>query len=94
MDSRFALNSAEDAKVVKACQAESLKLCEVDVSAFASCAEGRTISVTWSCRKEFHKMQGCMKVHMTADNIDQAKLKFLRERRERTEPGLMQTPKV
>ena len=83
MDPRFALNSAEDAKVAKQCQAASLKLCEVDVSgqspyppsscrradpranrpaAFAACAEGRTVSVTWKCRKEFRKMQGCMAV--------------------------------
>lgn len=32
------------------------------IAAFASCAEGRTVSVTWKCRKEFHKMQDCMKI--------------------------------
>ncbi|KAM0746527.1 hypothetical protein T439DRAFT_329637 [Meredithblackwellia eburnea MCA 4105] len=81
MDPRFALSRAEEAKVLKEHQANALKLCEVDVQAFASCAQGRTISVTWSCRTQFKQMQACMAQYMTPDKIDEAKLHFLRERR-------------
>lgn len=31
------------------------------VAAFTSCAEGRTVSVAWSCRAPFKAMQECMK---------------------------------
>jgi hypothetical protein len=30
-------------------------------SGFSSCAEGRTVSVSWSCRQQFKEMQECMK---------------------------------
>lgn len=31
-------------------------------TAFSECAEGRTVSVAWSCRKQFKAMQACMAV--------------------------------
>ena len=28
--------------------------------AFAECAAGRTVSVTWACREKFNAVQGCI----------------------------------
>ncbi|KAI5474983.1 cytochrome c oxidase biogenesis protein Cmc1-like protein [Pseudohyphozyma bogoriensis] len=79
-EARFALSRSEEDKLVKKCQSEALKLCEKPVGAFTKCAEGRTVTVAWSCRTEFKAMQDCMAIYMTQDRIDDAKMKFLKER--------------
>ncbi|GAA6037870.1 hypothetical protein JCM8097_005079 [Rhodosporidiobolus ruineniae] len=77
--SRFALSRKEEEKIIALCKTEALRACEIDVSRFSACAEGRTVSVSWACRQEFKAMQACMAPHMSEEKIDAAKVRFFRE---------------
>ncbi|BGP47171.1 hypothetical protein JCM10450v2_003023 [Rhodotorula kratochvilovae] len=77
--SRFALSRKEEEAIVSLCRTEALRACEVDVAQFSACSEGRTISVTWACRKQFRAMQKCMAPHMSEDKLDAAKRRFFQE---------------
>ncbi|BGP39071.1 hypothetical protein JCM10449v2_003009 [Rhodotorula kratochvilovae] len=72
--SRFALSRKEEEAIVSLCRTEALRACEVDVAQFSACSEGRTISVTWACRKQFRAMQ-----NMSEDKLDAAKRRFFQE---------------
>ncbi|BGP39041.1 hypothetical protein JCM10450v2_002998 [Rhodotorula kratochvilovae] len=69
--SRFALSRKEEEAIVSLCRTEALQ--------FSACSEGRTISVTWACRKQFRAMQKCMAPHMSEDKLDAAKRRFFQE---------------
>ncbi|GAA6005041.1 hypothetical protein JCM10207_008487 [Rhodosporidiobolus poonsookiae] len=77
--SRFALSRKEEEEIIKLCRAEAMRACEIEVSRFSACAEGRTISVSWACREQFKAMQKCMSPHMSEEKIDAAKVRFFRE---------------
>ncbi|GAA5971861.1 hypothetical protein JCM11641_001545 [Rhodosporidiobolus odoratus] len=77
--SRFALSRKEEESIIALCRTEALRSCETQVSRFSACAEGRTISVSWSCREQFREMQKCMSPHMSEEKIDAAKVRFFRE---------------
>ncbi|GAA5904756.1 hypothetical protein JCM6882_008366 [Rhodosporidiobolus microsporus] len=77
--SRFAISRKEEESIITFCRTEALRACEVEVARFSACAEGRTISVSWACRKQFSEMQKCMIPHMSEEKLDAAKLRFFRE---------------
>ncbi|GAA5889750.1 hypothetical protein JCM8208_001122 [Rhodotorula glutinis] len=77
--SRFALSRKEEEAIISLCRTEALRACEIDVSNFSACSEGRTISVTWACRDQFKAMQRCMSPHMSEDKLDAAKRRFFQE---------------
>ncbi|GAA5854573.1 hypothetical protein JCM8547_004892 [Rhodosporidiobolus lusitaniae] len=77
--SRFALSRKEEEAIEKLCKAEALRACQIQVANFSTCAEGRTVSVTWACRKQFKEMQACMSPHMSEEKLDAAKVRFFRE---------------
>ncbi|KDE09089.1 hypothetical protein MVLG_00806 [Microbotryum lychnidis-dioicae p1A1 Lamole] len=78
---QYALSRNEEAKVLAQCKIDALRHCEVETASFSECAEGRTVSVAWKCRQQFRVMQACMAVHMTEEKQDQAKLRYLEDRR-------------
>ncbi|GAA5822024.1 hypothetical protein JCM11251_004830 [Rhodosporidiobolus azoricus] len=77
--SRFAISRKEEEKIIEHCKTEALRACEAQVVKFTDCAAGRTISVSWACRKQFAEMNKCMIPHMSEEKIDAAKLRFFRE---------------
>ncbi|BGP31211.1 hypothetical protein JCM10296v2_002975 [Rhodotorula toruloides] len=77
--SRFALSRKEEEAIVALCKTEALRACEADVANFSACAQGRTVSVAWSCREQFRAMQACMKPHMSEEKIDAAKRRFFQQ---------------
>ncbi|GAA5986896.1 hypothetical protein JCM10908_000943 [Rhodotorula pacifica] len=77
--SRFALSRKEEDSILSLCRTEALKACQTEVGNFSACSEGRTVSVTWACRKQFRAMQNCMSPHMSEEKLDEAKRRFFRE---------------
>ncbi|SCV70895.1 BQ2448_3657 [Microbotryum intermedium] len=73
---QYALSRNEEAKVLAQCKIDALRHCEVEAATFSECADGRTVSVAWKCRKQFRAMQA-----MTEEKQDQAKLRYLQDRR-------------
>ncbi|SCZ98710.1 BZ3500_MvSof-1268-A1-R1_Chr7-1g09247 [Microbotryum saponariae] len=94
---QYALSRNEEAKVLAQCKIDALRHCEVETActyhrsisstdeahppfihrtAFSECAQGRTVSVAWKCRQQFRVMQA-----MTEEKQDQAKLRYLENRR-------------
>lgn len=51
--------------------------------AFAACALGRTLTVSFACRAEHRVMNGCMKAHATAVEHDAAREEWFAMRLER-----------
>ncbi|CEQ40508.1 SPOSA6832_02122, partial [Sporobolomyces salmonicolor] len=77
--SRYALSRKEEEGIVAQCRSDAIRQCEPVVAAFTTCAEGRTISVSWACRSQFKEMQKCMSPLMSEDRIDAAKRKWFQE---------------
>lgn len=78
-----ALSRREEEGILKDLKKAALKNCDDIVKDFAACSQGRTISVAWACTDKWRAMQGCMREEMSEAKTDQAKLQFLRERRQR-----------
>ncbi|KAH7155866.1 cytochrome c oxidase biogenesis protein Cmc1 like-domain-containing protein [Dactylonectria estremocensis] len=57
--------------------------CADEIKAFASCAFGRTFTVSFVCRPEHRVMNNCMKLHATQDAHDAARVEWFSKRLER-----------
>ncbi|GAA99826.1 uncharacterized protein L969DRAFT_91767 [Mixia osmundae IAM 14324] len=75
------LSRREEEVLRKSLKSDALKTCDPVVRDFAQCTEGRTVSIVWTCRKPLRAMQDCLRIHMSQDVVDQAKVDFLARRK-------------
>ncbi|KAF8995498.1 hypothetical protein BDQ17DRAFT_1365697 [Cyathus striatus] len=75
-----ALSRREEEALLKTTKARALKECDLVVKAFADCASGRTISVTWACRDKLKVVQDCMVQFTGPEPMEKVRVEYLRLR--------------
>ncbi|CAK9782151.1 hypothetical protein CC85DRAFT_285865 [Cutaneotrichosporon oleaginosum] len=78
-----ALSRREEEEVEAKVKTEALKACDELVREFADCARGRTVTIPFMCGAPHKAMNACIKVHMTEERLDAAKLDYISNRSER-----------
>jgi len=76
------LSRREEETLLKTTKAQALKACDPLVKEFAECANGRTISVAWACRKKWRAVEGCIHQYTGPENMATVREEYLRLRNE------------
>lgn len=90
------LSAAQEAQVKQLYYKRVRLRCDPEIKEFAACAVGRTITATWSCRKERLKMNSCMILHATAAEEDAAREEWfanIQDRRKKREEEAVEVEK-
>lgn len=90
------LSAAQEAQVKQLYYKRVRLRCDPEIKEFAACAVGRTITATWTCRKERLKMNSCMIAHATAEEEDAAREEWfasIQERRRKREEEAVEVEK-
>ncbi|BEJ18065.1 hypothetical protein CspHIS471_0703420 [Cutaneotrichosporon sp. HIS471] len=78
-----ALSRREEEEVGAQVKKAALTACDELVRNFADCARGRTVTMPFKCGSQHTAMNACIKVHMTEERLDAAKLDYIANRSER-----------
>lgn len=90
------LSAAQEAQVKDLYYKRVRKLCDPEIKEFAACAKGLTISATWRCREQRHKMNSCMVANARPEEEDKAReewFKGIQERRRKKEEESIEVEK-
>lgn len=90
------LSAAQEAQVKQLYYKRVRLRCDPEIKEFAACAVGKTITATWSCRKERLKMNSCMILHATPEEEDAAREEWfanIQERRRKREEEAVEVEK-
>lgn len=74
------LSPREETKVHRLMQKRATERCDSFIRAFIACSHDRTLSLAWACKPQKAAMLDCMHLYTNANDLDQAKEIFLRER--------------
>lgn len=78
-----ALSRREEDTLSKTVKTRALKECDAFVRAFAECATGRTVTVTWACRDKYSALQQCMLRYTGPEPMERVRLEYLTLRNEK-----------
>lgn len=54
------LNNLEEEDLRKAVREAAMRVCDPVVAQFAHCSEGRTVTATWACSKQWKAVKECV----------------------------------
>jgi len=74
------LSRREEETLLKATKERALKECDDYVKAFAECAKGRLVSLSWACRTELRAMQSCMYEFTCPESMEKLQKEYVRLR--------------
>jgi COX assembly protein 1 len=74
------LSRREEETLLKTTKSFALRKCDDIVRAFAACASGRTISVSWACREKLQEVQRCMIQFTGPGPMERVRQEYLRLR--------------
>ena len=77
------LSPREETKVHRLMQKRATERCDGLIKEFIGCSHNRTLSLAWACKVEKRAMLDCMHLYTNAQDLDEAKEIFLKERREK-----------
>ncbi|EFY96385.1 uncharacterized protein G6M90_00g026940 [Metarhizium brunneum] len=77
------LSASQESQVRDIYYARVRSQCAEEIKAFAACALGRTLTVSFACRAEHRVMNNCMKLHATPEEHDAAREEWFAMRMER-----------